>query len=216
MQVTNTVNHFLCEEAIEPFCSLPFYFKFGSTSFHVSCYHCSSPADAMSWLVQQDTFYQANCFVTTSCIQSCLTQSTGDQKWCKVWSQLAKGGNTILKTNMKEGGLQSPSHHWLGKENTSTVCNSKPVTNQSSRKEYGHIYTPFGSGGGNSREGENSRGPTPQTTKVIQNRVWQLHAVLWEHLWEHLSKYSAGQSLPHGTPSVPKNSAALEINLCFV
>lgn len=56
-QVTNTVNHFLCEEPTGSFCSLPFYFKFGSTSFHLSCYHCSSSADAMSWQGQQDTHF---------------------------------------------------------------------------------------------------------------------------------------------------------------
>lgn len=57
MQVINTVNHFLCEEATGPFCSLPFYFKFDSTSFHLSCYHCSNPADAMTWLGQWDTHF---------------------------------------------------------------------------------------------------------------------------------------------------------------
>lgn len=91
------------------------------------------------------TFYQANCFVTTSCIHSCLTQSIGDQKWWKVWSHLTKEGNTVLKTNMNERGLQSPAHHWLGKRihlwgillYLEYSMYSKPVTDQSSRKEYG-------------------------------------------------------------------------------
>lgn len=48
MQVTDTVNHFLCEEVTGPFWFLTFYFKFGSTSFHLSCYHCSSLADVVS------------------------------------------------------------------------------------------------------------------------------------------------------------------------
>lgn len=42
----------------------------------------------------------------------------------------------------------------------------EPVTNQSSGNEYGHIYTPFGSGGGNCREGKSSCGLTWQAAKA--------------------------------------------------
>lgn len=42
----------------------------------------------------------------------------------------------------------------------------EPVTTQSSRNEYGHIYAPFGSGGRNGREGKSSCGLMPQTTKA--------------------------------------------------
>lgn len=66
------------------------------------------------------TLYQANCFVTTSCIQSCSTQTTSDQKWWQVWSRPAKEGNTILKTNMNERGLQSTACRRAGEENAPT------------------------------------------------------------------------------------------------
>lgn len=76
---------------------------------------------------------------------------------------------------MNERGLQSTACHRVGKETTPTgyvallqkpTYKPEPVTNQSSKNECGHIYFPFGCGGGNGREGKSSCGLMPQTTKA--------------------------------------------------
>lgn len=83
-QITNTVNCFLCEEAIGAFCSLscfdlcfiwqhlfPFLLLLPLYQFS----GCNEPMKPMRYM-----FYQANSFVTTSYNQSCSTQGTTDQK----------------------------------------------------------------------------------------------------------------------------------------
>lgn len=146
---------------------------------------------------------KANCFITTSCTQTCSTQSTGDQKWWKVWSQLAKEGNTILKTNMNERVLQSPAHHWLGKGNTPTVCILSLWLIYPQGRNMGIFTLPLDLG-----EAIAEREKTAVAWQHKPPRSYRTECDSYMLCCGHLSKYSAGQSLPHGMPSVPKNSAA--------
>lgn len=77
----------------------------------------------------------------------------------------------MLKTRMNDRGL--PVTKWERRTHLQGVLvyfriryKPEPVTHhQSPGNEYGHIYTPFGSGGGNDREGKSSCGLTPQTAR---------------------------------------------------